>query len=118
LFAGQVPAEFRRDLVFHVDGGGTGCGDGADCFCGVFPTGVDVDQEREFDAIRDATDVDENIGQRGVAGIGDAEGMVGYAGAGKIEGAEAGALGKQGRVGVDGAGDLEWTLGGEGGAKV
>ena len=117
LFAGEVAAEFRGDLVFEVNRGGAGGGDFPDGGRGIVPTGVDVDQERERDAAGDAADVDEDVGEGGVAGVGETAGVVGDAGAGKIEGAEAGALGEEGGVGVEGAGDLERTLGGEGGAK-
>ena len=117
LFAGEVAAEFRGDLVFEVNRGGAGGGDFPDGGGGIGPTGVDVDEERERDAAGDAADVGEDVGEGGVAGVGEATGVVGDAGAGKVEGAEAGALGEEGRVGVDGPGNLERTLGGEGGAK-
>ena len=96
----------RRGLDLGVDGGDarggsrtTRVGSSSRCRCR---------RAKGRSAARDAANIGEHVGERGVAGVGDTEQMVRDAGAGEVERAEAGALRRlQSRVGVDRAGDLD-----------
>ena len=110
---GAVAAALGADLVFDVDGGGTGLLEGADGAGdreGSAPAGVDVDEHGELGDVGDAAEVGEDVFHGGDAKVGHAEGVGGDAAARDVEGAEAGGFGHAGGEGVDGADDLEGVL--------
>jgi hypothetical protein len=117
MLARQVAAELGRDLVLQVHGGGAGGGHLPDRAGGVVPAGVDIDQQRQINPLRDPARIGQDVGKLGFAGVGPAVRVVGHAGAGEVERPEPGALGEECRIGVDGPGDLERFFGGEGGAE-
>jgi hypothetical protein len=101
-----------------VHRGGAGGGHFADGGGRVVPTGVDVDQQGKIHAPGDAADVKEDIGEFGLAGVGQAVRMVGDTGAGKVERAESGALREETGEGIDGPGNLQGLLGRKGGTEA
>jgi len=66
VFAGEMAAELGRNLVFNMHGSDAGGRHLADGAGGIVPAGVDVDQQRQVDALGNAAGVDEHIGQLGL----------------------------------------------------
>ena len=107
MLAGEVPAELGRNLILEVNPRGPGAGDGMHGGRGITPAGVNVHEQGQVHAADDAVDVRQDVHEVGLTDIRQTVGVVGDAGAGKIEGAESRPLGEQTGVGVDHAGDLQ-----------
>ena len=118
--AGTVAAALRLHLVLEMAAGRAGADqvrNGAGDVEGRAPAGVGVHQQRQVAGRGDAPDVLADVVQAGDAEVRQAERRVRDAGAGKVQGAEAGPLGEQRAEGVDGADDLQRSLVGEGGPE-
>jgi len=113
LFTGKVTAKFGRDLILDVYGRDTDVPHLAYGGGGIIPTRIDVDEERKINTTRNPSRVDEHVRELGEADIGLAVGVIGNAGAGKVDRLKPGALGEQRRVCVDRAYDLERPFGGD-----
>src|SRR5213075_865889 len=103
LLARAVPAALGRDLVLDLHRGDAGAlelANGARDRVLVAPAGVDVDDQRQLGRSSDARGIGEDVGKLDDPEVGEAERMVGYAGARQVERAEAGPLRELRRVRV------------------
>jgi hypothetical protein len=71
------------------------------------PARIRVDQKRQLCRVADPAHILADVIEAGDAEVGEPEGCVRHAGAGQVDGVEAGPLSQQCGVGVDGADDLQ-----------
>ena len=107
LLAREVAAELGRDLVLDLHAGGSSPRDRMHGGRGIAPAGVDVHEQGKVHSADNPVDVGQDVTEVGFTGVRQAEGLVGNAGAGKVERLKASALGEQRGIGVDHAGNLQ-----------
>ncbi len=108
-----MTAALGLDLVFEVHAAGAGTAHLAGRAGNVesrAPTGVGIDEQRQFGRTGDAAHVFADVVETGDAEIGKAEGGIRDAGARQVQSAKPGTLRQQSAVRVDCADDLQGSL--------